>query len=84
MTTLNLNLKQSFQHQESKINFEAWFTGLAAFGLATGIIFQIMGFHWFAMFAYGLVYISGGLPAAIGALKELYTKRLWTKSPEVS
>ena len=76
MTAINLNIKQSLVPKKLKINLDALLTGLAGLGLITGIALQISGFNGLALTAYGLVYICGGLPAAIGAFKELFNRRL--------
>ena len=71
MTAINLNTKKALKKPALNINFDVLLTGIAGIGLIAGIIFQVLDFSLLAVFAYSLVYIGGGLPAAIGALKKL-------------
>lgn len=49
---------------------------LVVFGMALGIASHYSGRHDLDLYGYGLVYLAGGLPAALAALKNLFTNAI--------
>lgn len=50
-------------------------TGLTLFGLVVGLIAEAQGLRWLEWSSYGLAFIAGGIPAALLALKKLWSER---------
>jgi heavy metal translocating P-type ATPase len=59
------------EHDESLL-----LPALVILGMAAGLLAHFLGRHDYDLWGYGLVYLAGGVPSALGALNSLFRERV--------